>query len=184
FLGLNLMHQTGMAQIDVNVMSFNIRLDTESDGENRWDKRKEQVAGLIKYYAPDFVGGQEVMHHQLEFLLKNLPKYAHVGVGRDDGKQGGEYSPVMYNKEKFELVQGGTFWLSPTPDSVSFGWDAVCRRVCSYGIFKEKLTGQHLFVLNTHFDHVGEIAREASARLILQKITEINTRNFPVILTG
>ncbi len=172
------------AQLEVKVMSFNIRLDVASDGENRWDLRKEKVATMMNYYEADFIGGQEVQHHQLQYLLKNLDGYAHIGVARDDGKEEGEYSCIFYRKDRFTPVQQSTFWLSPWPDSVSFGWNAACRRVCTYGLFESKKTKQKFWVLNTHFDHISALARLESAKLIIQKIAELNAEGYPVILTG
>ncbi len=172
------------AQQEIKVMSFNIRLDVESDGENKWSLRKDKVAGLLKYYAADFIGGQEVQHHQLKYLIENLVGYNYIGVGRDDGKEAGEYSCIFYNSRKFDLLQHSTFWLSPTPDSVSKGWDAAYNRVCTYGLFKSKKTRQLFWVFNTHFDHVGKLARLNSSKLILQKIAALNTKNYPVFLTG
>ncbi|HMI78382.1 MAG TPA: endonuclease/exonuclease/phosphatase family protein, partial [Ferruginibacter sp.] len=113
------------SQQEIKIMSYNIRLDVASDGENRWDLRKDKVAGLMNYYEADFIGAQEVQHHQLKYLLENLNGYSHIGVGRDDGKEKGEYSCIFYNNEKFKVIQQSTFWLSPTPDSVSFGWNAA-----------------------------------------------------------
>ncbi|MBC7934306.1 MAG: endonuclease/exonuclease/phosphatase family protein [Rhizobacter sp.] len=165
-------------------MSFNIRLDVASDGENRWDARKDKVAGLINYYEPDFVGGQEVQHHQLTYLLNTLNGYTSIGVGRDDGKQEGEYSCIFYKKDKYKLISQSTFWLSPTPDSVSFGWNAACRRVCTYGLFQSNKTKQFVWIFNTHFDHISELARAESAKLIIKKIKEVNTKSYPVILSG
>lgn len=172
------------AQQQVKVMSYNIRLDVASDGENRWDLRKEKVAGLMNYYEADFIGGQEVQHHQLQYLLSQLTDYSYIGVGRDDGKQEGEYSCILYNKEKFEVVQQSTFWLSQTPDSVSFGWNAACRRVCTYGLFRDKKTKKELWVFNTHFDHLGDTAREESAKLITTKIQQLTSQKQPVVITG
>ena len=176
---------TLFAQQQIKVMSFNIRLDVQSDGENRWDARKDKVASLINYYEADFIGGQEVQHHQLQYLLSTLKKYSYIGVGRDDGKEAGEYSCIFYNKEKFEVIQQSTFWLSQTPDSVSMGWDAACHRVCTYGLFRSKKSKQLLWVLNTHLDHMGVIARAESAKLIIEKINQlIKKNNYPVALTG
>lgn len=172
------------AQQEIKVMSYNIRLDVKSDGDNQWDLRKEKVAGLMNYYEPDFIGAQEVQHHQLLYLAASLTGYSYIGVGRDDGKEEGEYSCIFYKKDKFTPVQQATFWLSPTPDSVSFGWDAVCRRICTWGLFKNKTTSQIILVLNTHFDHMGKTARIESAKLIIKKIKAFNTNNYPVILSG
>lgn len=172
------------AQTEVKVMSYNIRLDVKSDGENWWEKRKEKVAGLLNYYEADFIGLQEVVHNQLLYLKDNLPGYSFTGVGRDDGKEAGEYSCIFYRKDKYTLIQQSTFWLSPTPEVPSKGWDAALNRVCSYGLFKDKKTKQLLWVFNTHFDHMGKLARLESAKLIIKKINELNTKSYPVIVSG
>ena len=172
------------SQQEIKLMSYNIRLDVASDGDNRWDMRKDRVAGLMNYYAADFIGGQEVQLHQLKYLIENLNGYSYIGVGRDDGKEAGEHSCIFYNKEKFEPIQQSTFWLSPTPDSVTKGWDAAYKRVCTYGLFKSKETKKLFWVFNTHFDHVGVTAREESAKLIIEKIKELNSKNYPVVLMG
>ncbi|MBK6938342.1 MAG: endonuclease/exonuclease/phosphatase family protein [Chitinophagaceae bacterium] len=173
------------AQTTVKVMSFNIRLDVKSDGDNWWEKRKDKVAALMNYYASDFIGAQEVEHHQLQYLLGELKGYGHIGVGRDDGKTEGEYSCIFFNKEKFKVIQQSTFWLSVTPDSVSRGWDAACNRVCTYGLFQSKKTKKNVWIFNTHLDHMGTTARFESVKLVAQKINELtNSENTPVIITG
>ncbi len=172
------------AQLDVKLMSYNIRLDVKSDGENQWDKRKDRVAGLMNYYEADFIGGQEVQHHQLQYLLQNLKGYTYIGVGRDDGREAGEYSCIFYKKDKYKLLQQSTFWLSSTPDTVSKGWDAAIVRVCTYGLFQDKKTKTKFWVFNTHFDHIGKQARLESAKLIVNKINELNKAGYPVLLSG
>ena len=184
FIVLLIMPAFLLAQQEIKVMSFNIRLDVQSDGENRWDLRKDKVAGLMNYYEADFIGGQEVTHPQLTYLLENLKGYDFVGAGRDDGKTKGEYSPVFYKSNAYDLIQGGTFWLSPTPDSISKGWDAALNRVCSYGLFKHKKSKKFIWVFNTHFDHIGEEARKNSAKLIFEQIKKYNKKNYPVVLMG
>lgn len=171
-------------QQEIKLMSYNIRLDAASDGENRWDARKDKVAGLMNYYEADFIGGQEVTNPQLQYLAENLDGYDFIGVARDDGKQEGEYSCIFYKKDKFDVIQQSTFWLSPTPDSVSFGWNAACRRVCTYGLFENKKTKELLWVFNTHLDHVSKQARLESVKLITKKIEELNKKNYPVVLSG
>lgn len=168
----------------VKVMTYNIRLDVASDGENRWDSRKDFLAAQVLFNEPDFLGVQEAQHHQMQYLGKALTSYNHIGVGRDDGGTGGEYSAIFYNNSRFRLLTQSTFWLSPTPDKVSIGWDAAYKRVCTYGLFEEVKTHKKLWVFNTHFDHVGNVARTESAKLILQKIKELNKDNFPFVLTG
>jgi endonuclease/exonuclease/phosphatase family metal-dependent hydrolase len=174
-----------VAQEQIKVMSYNIRLDVAADGENRWDLRKEKVTALMQYYAPDFIGSQEVQHHQLQYILTQLYNYKYIGVGRDDGKTGGEYSCIFYNYKKVELIQQATFWLSPRPDTVSMGWDAAYRRVCTYGLFKIKKSGQLLWVFNTHLDNEGATARWKGIQLITTTIAAVNKgKNYPVILSG
>ena len=133
-----------VAQTEIKVMSFNIRLDVKSDGENWWENRKDKVAALMNYYNADFIGGQEVQFHQLQYLKEQLTGYDHIGVGRDDGKEKGEFSCIFYNKQQFEVLQQGTFWLSQTPDSVSMGWDAVCNRTVTWIKLKDLITKKNI----------------------------------------
>ncbi len=171
-------------QEEIKMMSYNIRLDVASDGENQWGLRKDKVAALINYYEPDFAGLQEVLRHQLAYLRDSLIGYAYIGAGRDDGKERGEYSCIFYNKNKYDLLQQSTFWLSPTPDTPIKGWDAAIIRVCTYGLFRNKKTKQNIWVFNTHFDHIGKTARLESAKLIVETIKEMNTENYPVLVSG
>ncbi|MBY8961393.1 endonuclease/exonuclease/phosphatase family protein [Flavobacterium sp. D11R37] len=169
----------------IKVMSYNIRLDHAGDGDNRWDNRKEQLAGQVKFYEPDFMGVQEALPNQMAYLLSQFNnQYDAIGVGRDDGANKGEYSAIFYNTQKYKLLRQSTFWLSETPDVPSTGWDAALNRICTYGLFQDKQNGKKIWVFNTHFDHVGEKARAESAKLILQKIKEVNKDNLPFVLTG
>jgi endonuclease/exonuclease/phosphatase family metal-dependent hydrolase len=180
-----LLNASALAQTKAVVMTYNIRLNVKSDGENWWENRKDKVAALMNYYEADFIGAQEVQHEQLEYLLKTLPHYSSIGVGRDDGKTAGEYSCILYNNQKYKLVQQSTFWLSQTPEKVSMGWNAVCNRVCTYGLFEHIKTKKKLWVFNTHFDHVGDTARIESAKLIMKRIKELTVKqNYPVVFTG
>lgn len=169
---------------DITVMSYNIRLDVASDGENRWDNRKEMLSSQVLQKNPDFMGVQEALPQQVDYLNENLKNYKYIGVGRDDGKREGEFSAIFYNTSKYKVIEQSTFWLSSTPDKVSMGWDAACKRVCTYGLFENLKTKQKIWVFNTHFDHIGNTARQNSAKLILDKIKAVNTNNFPFVLTG
>ncbi len=169
---------------DLSLMTYNIRYATVNDGENQWEKRKEFLVDQIAFYAPDVFGIQEGLEHQLTFIKDSIAKYDYVGVGRDDGKKKGEFCAIFFNKEKLELISEQTFWLSPTPDKVSKGWDAALERICTYALFTDKTSGHKFWVFNTHFDHIGEIARENSAKLIVEKVNEINKDNFPVFVMG
>jgi endonuclease/exonuclease/phosphatase family metal-dependent hydrolase len=171
------------AKENIRVMSYNVRYDNPGDGENRWSNRKDRLTKLISYHAPDVFGTQEVLLNQLQDIEKALPQYAWYGAGRDDGKQAGEFSAVFYNKDRFTLLDKGTFWLSPEPAKPSKGWDAAIVRVCSWVKLKDKNTSRDFFLFNTHFDHIGVKAREQSAALIVKKIKEL-AGNMPVILTG
>lgn len=172
-----------MSDPSLRIMSYNIRYDNPGDGINTWGKRKEKVASLIRFYEADLIGLQEVLYGQLTYLEKQLAGYGRIGVGRDDGKQKGEFSPIFYSQEKLELLDQGTFWLSATPDRPSVGWDASMERIASWGQFRHKASGDTVFFFNTHFDHRGEQAREESARLLRQKITE-QASGYPVFVSG
>lgn len=168
----------------VKVITYNIRYDNPNDGENRWDNRKEFLTDQIKFYEPDFLGIQEGLAHQISFIDSVLSQYDYIGVGRNDGKAEGEFSAIFYNSEKFTPIKSSTFWLSETPDVPSKGWDAALNRICTYGLFENKVTKEKLWVFNTHFDHRGEEARNNSAKLIIKKIRKFNTGNLPVVFTG
>jgi endonuclease/exonuclease/phosphatase family metal-dependent hydrolase len=165
-------------------MTYNIRLDTPVDSINQWPNRKEKVFALIKKYSPDVFGVQEALHHQLTDLLENLPEYDYIGVARDDGKTKGEYSAILFKKKRLTVEIQKTFWLSETPDVAgSKSWDAAITRVATFGKFKDQITSKQFFIYNTHFDHLGKIAREQSASLIKEKIKE-ESQQLPVIVTG
>lgn len=172
------------AQNITKVMTYNIRLDVESDGDNRWDKRKDLLAGQVRFYEPDFMGVQEALPQQMHYLDETLTAYDYIGVGRDDGKEKGEFSAIFYNKDKYKVIKQSTFWLSQTPEKPGLGWDAACNRVCTYGLFENLKTKKKFWVFNTHFDHVGKTARMESAKLILAKIKELNKEGYPFVLTG
>lgn len=171
-------------QTDLRLLTYNLRLDTPADGVNQWPNRKETVAALLQKHGPDIFGVQEALHHQMTDLELLLHDYAWYGAGRDDAKTSGEYSAIFYKKEKFTLLQSGTFWLSETPEVPgSKSWDAAITRICSWGEFHEKTTGGKFFVFNTHFDHVGEMARLESMKLISEKVKKI-AGEAPFVLMG
>jgi endonuclease/exonuclease/phosphatase family metal-dependent hydrolase len=168
----------------LQVMTYNIRFDNPNDGENIWNLRKEVLAKQILFYSPDILGTQEGLYHQLKYLDSALVNYRYIGVGRDDGKQKGEYCAIFFNVQKFSLLEHSTFWLSETPNSISKGWDAVLERICTYALFKSNESNKIFWVFNTHFDHIGTEARQKSAELIWAKINEFNSNSYPVILLG
>jgi len=159
----------------VKVMSYNIRLDTEADGVNQWKNRTGKAVDLIKKHNPDLLGVQEALHNQMMDLKDNLREYEFVGVGRDDGKEKGEYSAIFFRKDKFEVTSQNTFWLSETPEVPgSKSWDAAITRVVTFAILKDKSTGKAFAYFNTHFDHIGKEARKNSAKLIKIYIAGFN----------
>ncbi len=169
----------------MNIISFNIRLNTPNDGINAWPHRIEMVTNLLRFHEADIIGLQEALHEQILDIKDELTEYEWFGVGRDDGIKEGEFSPVFYKKSEFKLLRNGTFWLSETPGKPSKGWDAALNRIVSWGYFQSKITGKEFFVFNTHFDHIGKEARKNSAKLIRQKIQKMTkNKNVPVILTG
>lgn len=168
---------------DIKVMSFNIRYDNSGDGANVWKKRRNRVANAIKFYAPDILGAQEVLDNQYTFLKNELPEYASIGVGRDDGKTRGEYNPLFFRKDRFTLLDKGVFWLSATPEEVSKGWDGACNRLATWAILRDNHTGKQVFALNTHLDHVGQTARREGVNLILNRAKQY-AGSSPIIITG
>ena len=165
------------------IMTFNIRLLTSVDSNNVWANRKDAVCNYLKKVKPDVFGLQEATNPQMQDITKGLPTYAFVGVGRDDGIQGGEYSPVFYLKDKYKLIKSGWFWLSETPDVPSLGWDAACRRICSWAILQDIKTGNSFVYANTHLDHKGPKARNNGAMLIKERLNRI-ANNLPMLITG
>lgn len=167
------------------VMSYNIRYGRADDGEDNWALRKGKMADLLRYYEPGILGVQEALDFQVRFLDSVLVNYRYVGVGRDDGMEKGEYSAIFYDTTLFTLQAQSTFWLSETPDQISVGWDAAMERICTWAELVRKSDRQHLWVFNTHFDHIGKQARLRSAELILDRIRSLlPTSETPVILMG
>jgi endonuclease/exonuclease/phosphatase family metal-dependent hydrolase len=177
-------HAADANPLTVRVMSFNVRYGTAKDGPDHWDKRKDLFLETIRKYDPDLLGMQEVLAMQADFLQEKLPDYGFVGSGRDDGKRAGEYSPIMFKKSRFDLLDAGQYWLSPTPQVVaSKGWDAALPRIVTWARLKEKPAGTTILVFNTHWDHVGNVARVESAKL-MRRLMEEKGKDDPVIVTG
>ena len=165
--------------------TYNIRLQNGGDvqrGEG-WQQRCPYLTKLIRFHGFEIFGTQEGFHNQLEDMKAQLPGYEYIGVGRDDGKEKGEYSAIFYDTSKFKLLESGNFWLSPTPDRPGLGWDAACVRICTWGVFKIKGTGFKFVYYNLHMDHIGVKARAESAKMILKRIKE-DKHKLPAILSG
>ena len=177
--------QTAVEGNDIHsVITYNIKYDDYTNGENSWNVRKVALLDLINTLSPDILGIQEGLIHQVEFLASKMNDYKYVGVGREDANRKGEYCAIFFNEKKYKLLKNSTFWLSESPNEVSIGWDAALERICTYSLLETINGGNKIWVFNTHFDHVGNIAREESARLILEKIKMLNIQEEPVLVMG
>ncbi len=162
------------------VMSFNVLCWGE--GENSIEKSITRVVSIIKKYAPDSFGVQEAHKMWIDALVDGLPDYNYVGVGRDDGREKGEYAAVFYRKDRFSASDSGNFWISETPDTPSKGWDAACIRIATYVKLTDKNTGESYIHFNTHLDHIGIKAQINGAKMIQEKASSFGGQ--PVVATG
>ncbi|MBR1682384.1 MAG: endonuclease/exonuclease/phosphatase family protein [Bacteroidaceae bacterium] len=172
---------------ELTVGSYNIRYNNQSDSikGNGWQQRCPSICHQILWERPDIFGAQEVLHSQLMDLEKGLPNYQWIGVGRDDGKEKGEYAAIFYNPDRIELLEKGHFWLNETPDRPALGWDAACIRICTWGHFRDRQTQKDFYFLNLHMDHVGIIARSEAAKLVMERITQMTDGGKKLaVLTG
>ena len=172
---------------EIKVMSYNIRLSSgtiEADSIYHWEHRKQASLELMHQEQPTVFGLQEACPDQMDYMVENLPEYGYIGVGRDDGKRKGEFMSIFYKKDEVELIDGGTFWLSQTPDQVTKGWDAACFRTCTWTILKKKDTGKKFVYLNTPLAHKGQEARKESIKLIVAKAEELTGGKLPVFITA
>ena len=167
-----------------SIISYNIRYDNNWDIENSWKIRRNKISQILVQYSPSIIGIQEGLLNQVQYIDSSLIDYDYVGVGRDDGKMKGEFCAIYFDTTRYVLLKNSTFWLSETPDTISVGWDAALERICTYGLFKDRITKEEFWVFNTHFDHIGVVAREKSSELILKRINKINHQSLPVILMG
>ncbi len=169
---------------EIRAMTYNIRLDLASDGPNAWPHRKEMLAAVVRHEEPAVLGMQEVLLRQKRDLEAALPEYAFVGVGRDDGAEAGEFSPVGFRRDRFDLLDSGTFWLSPTPTVPGKAWDAGYPRVATWALLRDRTDGRELRVLNTHFDNSGTMARQHSAEMIAGWSRKYTAAGEDVIVMG
>lgn len=166
------------------MVSYNVRYDNPHDSVNNWMDRRWGMVELLQENTPAIIGIQEGLYRQVRFLDSCLVNYKYIGIGRDDGLQGGEYCAIFFDTTRLKVKDISTFWLSETPEKVSRGWDAALERICTYGLFEDIGTNRKFWVFNTHFDHRGPEARIRSAALILNKINELNSEHLPLILMG
>lgn len=168
---------------ELSVMSFNIRYGDAQDGTNSWRFRAGYVIKMIEEQEPDVMGLQEALKYQMDYLKEWTKDYEWVGKGREDGKKEGEHMAILYNKKTTSIIKWGTFWLSETPDKPSTSWESACRRTATWALMKDK-EGNKFWFVNTHLDHVSELARINGLALICEKIDSMNPEGYPMVLTG
>lgn len=170
---------------DLYVGTYNIRYKNKDDSikGNVWTKRCQVMCDQINFESPDVLGMQEVLVGQLHDFQRLLDNYSSIGVGRDDGKEAGEYAAIFYKNDRVKLLDSGNFWLNETPDVPKLGWDAACIRICTWGKFKDLRTKKKFYFFNLHMDHVGVVARREAAKLVVSRIKEM-AQDAPVVLTG
>lgn len=184
FIAIGIIVSISIQSQELNVMTFNIRLNIKSDSLNAWPYRKDHAASQIFFHRINILGVQEALHEQMMDLVQALPQYKFVGVGRDDGKTKGEYSAIFYDTTKLKLLESATFWLSLTPEVPgSKSWDAAITRIVTWGKFRDVTNKKTFYVFNTHFDHIGKEARRESAKLLKQRVKDI-AGNSPVLILG
>lgn len=168
----------------LNVMTFNIRLNTTSDSLNAWPYRKDLVSSQVLFHDIHLLGVQEALHDQMLDLRAGLPQFKSIGGGRDDGKEKGEYSAIFYDTTRLQLLKSDMFWLSETPGVAgSKSWDAAITRMVTWARFRDRKSKKVFYAFNTHFDHIGKVARRESAKLLLNKVREL-AGNTPAVITG
>lgn len=168
---------------ELKVMSFNVRLYPADDGENSWQMRCNAIPTMLREAAPDVFGVQEAYREQLDFITENCPSYREFGVGRDDGSDSGEHMSVFYDVNKLDLLDGGTWWLSETPDIPSRGWDAKYPRTATWALLKQKDSDRKFWFVNTHLDHRGVQARINGLAMLMDKTAELEA-DIPLIIVG
>lgn len=185
FAGLALTGVVSALASELTVVSYNLRNENDWDNAagNGWDQRYPHAVDQLQFIRPDVFGTQELKIDQVNDLLKSMPDYSYIGVGREDGKEEGEFSAIFYNRNNVKLIDSGNFWISETPDRPSKGWDAQCVRICTWGHF-ETADGTPFYYFNMHMDHIGVTARREGGKLIVNKIKEIAGDDATVLLSG
>jgi endonuclease/exonuclease/phosphatase family metal-dependent hydrolase len=175
---------TDAAPAPFHLMTFNIRYGTAPDGANAWPLRAGLVVATVRHAAPDVLALQEALRLQLDLLRDSLPAYAELGVGRDDGKEAGEYAAILYRRDRLAVDTTGTFWLSDTPTVPgSMSWGNRITRICTWARFHDRATGTAFTVFNVHLDHESQNSRERSVALVLERAPRL-AAGTPVVLLG
>ena len=180
----NLQRSLASSSQDLRVMTFNLRVATAIDGLNTWEFRKGQVVERVRDHDPDLLGTQEGLNGMEKYLREKLTDYTFFGVGRDDGKTGGEFCGMFFKTAKFEKLDSGNFWLSTHPEKPgSHGWGAWFPRMVSWVKLQPRDGSPAFYWFNTHFDAFASKARTESAKLLLTRMATLAT-SAPCIVTG
>ncbi len=176
---------TSQQKDSFRVMSFNIRYGTADDKENAWPLRRGLVFDIISEYQPQLIGVQEALDFQLEEIVKQLPEYAYLGVGRDNGEKKGEFSAILYLKDRYNVITSETYWLSDTPGTAgSRTWGNTLPRIVTWARLKDTKLNREIYMYNTHFDHQSQPSREKSALLLAKSVMNREDLSIPAVITG
>jgi endonuclease/exonuclease/phosphatase family metal-dependent hydrolase len=169
----------------MRVMSFNIRFGTAPDGDDAWPNRRALAFRAIRDFRPVVLGLQEALRFQLDEIRREMPVYGEVGVGRDDGAEGGEYAAILYDRHRLELLREGHFWLSDGPEIPgSMSWGNRYPRIVTWARVHDRVTSATFLVVNTHWDHESQVARENSAHLMHRRLTPHSDAREPLLVMG
>lgn len=164
------------------IMSFNVRCCDDKEGSVK--NRSKIVTAIIEQYAPDSVGVQEATGKWMQILSENLEAYTYVGEHRDEDADS-EYSAIFYLKDKFNLLDSGTIWLSDAPDVKYTKYEeSGCTRIATWVVLENKETGEVFSHINTHLDHMSDKARVSQVKVLKTKIAELEEAGYPIVCTG
>jgi endonuclease/exonuclease/phosphatase family metal-dependent hydrolase len=181
-LAAGLPFRAAAAGHNLKVMTFNLRFASDK-GPNSWPERRPVMKQCLEAANPDLIGTQEGLYQQLKDIERDLPRYRWIGLGREGGSKG-EFMAIFYKQDRFEPVQFDHFWLSDTPDVIgSSTWGNSNRRMVTWVRFRDQAGQREFYLVNTHFDHQVQLAREKSAELLLDRVRKLD-QTIPVIVTG
>lgn len=170
--------------LPLDVMTFNIRYGTAEDSTNAWPHRRDLLMDVIAGHDPQVLGVQEALRFQLDELSDEFGDYGEIGVGRDDGAEEGEYAAILYDTERLEVLEQGTFWFSSTPETPgSISWGNRIPRISSWARFRDVTDSTTFYVYNVHWDHESQASRDSSAVLLLEHLAGRPAAD-PVIVMG
>ncbi|MEE0928010.1 MAG: endonuclease/exonuclease/phosphatase family protein [Acutalibacteraceae bacterium] len=165
--------------MELKVITFNIRCCDDKNGHSI-KERAPRLKAVLDPIDADVIGFQECRNDWEEYIPRDFGnKYEIFLVHRGDD----ESAPILWKKDKFDLIKKGCFWLSDTPEEASKGWDELydCYRICMYAVLKDKNSGEQFCFMNTHYGF-GDKGQTDSSDLIYKYSKEIS--NLPTFITG